>query len=1132
MKDLFVNLHSHSAQGSLADSMVTVDQLFNRVKELGQEAIALTDHGTMASVFDARKASKKTGVKYIPGCEIYFVNDVSDKKGKRYHLVLLAKNETGYRNLLKLNYLGFKSAHYVPVINKIFSVVDWNMLEEYHNGIICLTACSSGPIARALLAIKDNNPINEVENYSNALEITKRLQKIFGEDLYLEIQPHDLKAYSRDRKTGDALLDASGNPIVSVDQPYINKKIIQISKELNIPLTATCDVHYLNKEDAKAHDMLMAINEKKPLNDKNRHRYEVEEFYLKSSSEILNYFTSRFDENIALEVCNNSIIIANKCEDSKYIDSDKIRFPIFDASKEKDYDKFLSWNKNQSNKTLSEDKAYMRFKCINAFGKMYRHLSEDDRKIYKERLTEEIKVFEEKNFCSYMLITSDFINKAKEHGVRIGPGRGSVGGSLVGNLLGIHELDPIQYGLLFERFINREKVAFPDIDTDFSPDGREWVEQYVIKKYGELNVAHVSNFSKITPKVVLKDIARSLEIGGGKSEAFKIANDITDSISIDSKTFDNALQESASLRKICVEYPDIEKYGRKLVGLEKTFATHAAGIVISDIDLSTYIPLRYDKDGILATQYEKERCEKVGLIKMDFLGLEHLKIIDGVIANSKKLGLDCPDTVDLAPFDDKGVWDMISRGKTSCVFQMGSTHMQAMCKRIRPRNIEDLSLVNALGRPSAAKSRDLYIARRDGNKKVSYKYDFLEKAFKETLGICVYEEQLLKLARYAAGWSLNKADGLRKLTKLKGKDPKMAAQLEGDFINDTVANSGLTNEQAKEIWKDIIEPFAGYGFNKAHGIFYSLNGYHTAYYKHHYPAPFMAAVLKSEVEKTSSNAEKMKEYKQEAQRMGIKIIAPDINFSEHSFSVRDQKTIVMGFGTVKGVGDKAIENILEVRSVGPFTSFADFLHRTNSRVVQKKVIQSLAQAGCFDSLGVSRRGAFLYYAEIRTKTAKHIEKLADKNNVLDVLKNLKIENTISDFHDEWNKKEILNGEMLSLGEYLSGGINDIYNEFFTNQGTALSRIKNMADGASVRIEVVVDGISEQKTKTGKSKGQSYGNCSIVDKNGDASTMKIWSNVWNKVRDEIKVGRPIRAVCKINSYNGNNTLVLNSLEKVG
>jgi DNA polymerase-3 subunit alpha len=393
----------------------------------------------------------------------------------------------------------------------------------------------------------------------------------------------------------------------------------------------------------------------------------------------------------------------------------------------------------------------------------------------------------------------------------------SVAGSLVAYLLRIHDVNSIQYDLLFERFHNKEKKAFPDIDTDMDPVGRDWVEQYLIKKYGEKNVAHVSNLSTMTPKVTIKDIARSLELGGSKSEAFKIANRITDTIPAATAlrphvSFDDALAESKEFREACAKYPQLEEYGRKLIGLEKNYATHAAGLIIGDTDLSTFLPLRIDKNGAVAVQYEKNRCEEVGLIKMDLLVIEHLSIVADTLKNAGVLGQKCPEPKDI-PLDDAAVWADVAKGRTLGVFQMGSPHMIELCKKIKPKCIEDLSLVNALGRPSAAKSRDIYIGRRDGRVPIEFKHECLRPALESTLGVGVYEEQLMKLANTVAGWDLNKADGLRKLTKLKGKNPELAERLKLEFITDACKVSKTTVNQAEEIWVDVVEPFAGYGFN-------------------------------------------------------------------------------------------------------------------------------------------------------------------------------------------------------------------------------------------------------------------------------------------------------------------------------
>ncbi|MFA5024039.1 MAG: DUF655 domain-containing protein [Patescibacteria group bacterium] len=1125
----YTHLHCHTAIGSLADSMVSVDQLFKRAKELGQKAIALTEHGTLASLFDGFKASQKYGIKYIPGCEFYFVDNAKEDKQKRKHLVLLAKNEVGYRNLLKLNYEGYANAKYLAVLNKVFPQIDLEIIKKYHEGLICLTACGSGPLATELFKVDENNIWNHDLCHVNAFNLAAKFQEIFGEDLYLEVQAHDLKKYKTNKKTGEIERDANGEGIVAVDQTFINRALLGLSQDLGIKLVATCDVHYLEKEDAKVHDMLMAINEKKPLSDKNRHRYEIEEFYMKSGQEVHDFFSKIFNKEIADSVCSNTLEIANKCGESSYIEPKEVRFPKFNVKAEKDYEAFSKWA-NEKAIGVPEDQAYLRFLCINEFNKRFSHFEPSKREEYKKRMIEEIKVFEIQNFSSYMLVVMDFIRYARENNIPIGCGRGSCGGSLVGNLLKIHEADPIQYGLVFERFLNKEKKSFPDIDTDISPTGREQIKQYLVDKYGQANVAYVSNLSRMTPKVTIKDLARSLELGGNKSEAFHIANKITDGISIHSNTFDDALKESKEFADFCAKYPDIEKYGRKLVGLEKTFSTHAGGVIISDIDLSAYIPLRFDKAGDISIQYEKERCEQMKLIKMDLLGLEHLDIINDTIKNVRAMGGSCPEPHELAPHNDAQVWNMISSGNTTCVFQVAS-HLRPLCKQIRPRNIEDLSLVNALGRPSAAKSRSSYIARRDGREKVTYLHECLKPALEETLGVCVYEEQLMKVAKYVAGWNFNKADGLRKLTKLKEKGKDLAVKLKCDFIEDSIVFNNLSREMALEIWDTIVEPFTGYGFNKSHGIFYSLNGYTTAYYKYHYPAAFMSAALKSEVSKTSSDKDKVKINKKEAERLGLKIITPDINSSGEFFTVSDSKNIRMGLAAVNGVGTKAVQNIIEARSERKFDCFADFLYRTNSRVVRKDVIQSLAKAGCFDSLSISRKSAHDFYGEIRTKANKHAEKKALTG--VDSCELLNDFNFVHDtFKEEWTKKDILNAELETLGEYISGSITDVFEGFFTGQGVAFGNLKKMADKTPVRIEAVIESVTESKIqKEGKNKGSVFARCTLIDKNKDIAQMTIWANLWKKIKSKNIEGKPIRALCRINAYKGSNSLVLDNIEKI-
>lgn len=1122
----FSHLHSHTSVGSMCDSLANIYELFNKASQIGQPAIAITDHGSMAAMYDMQEAAKKYKIKAIPGLESYFVNDVEEKTAKRLHLILLAKNEIGYKNLLSLNYEGFLNKQYVPILNKVFPRIDWKLIKKYNKGIICLTACGSGPIAKTLLAYDEDYKRDEVLCTNRALGVLQRLRDIFEENLFIELQAHCHKAYALDRKTKEIIKNPNGQLVVVSDQVYLNKKLFGFAKLLDIPMVGTTDVHYIDKSDFKAHDMLIAINDKAPLNDKFRHRYDTDELYLKNRSEMEDYFSRLFGSRAAKQICDNTIEVSNLCEDSEYLDSNKVHFPEINLKSDKDYESFNKWKeKNKSN--IKEENLFLRFKCQQSFKEKFDHLSPENKKLYWDRICEEIKVLEMHNFSSYMLIVSDYIQHAKSKNIRVGIGRGSVCGSLVANLLNIHGIDSIEYGLLFERFHNKEKKAFPDIDTDFSPNGRDDVENYIVEKYGNNRVAHVSNLSRMTPKVVIKDVARSLELGGSKSAAFQIANKITDTIPSTALTFDEAFKQSKEFRDYCAKYPDLEYYGRKLVGLEKVFATHAAGIVISDTDLSTLVPLRIDKDGAVSVQYEKNRCEKVGLIKMDLLGLDHLRIIEDTISNAKSINLECSAQI---PLNDKKVWEEISKGHTMCVFQMESPHMSVLCKQIKPKNVEELAVVNALGRPSAAKSRDIYIARKDGRAKVNYDHPKLENSLKETLGICVYEEQLIKLAADVAGWDRNKADGLRKLTKAKEKGRELAAKLETEFCNDSIKN-GVQEKDAKYIWTNVIEPFAGYGFNKAHAIPYSINGYESAYYKIYYPSAFMAAILKSEAVKNSQEKDyNIRTYKKEAARLGIEVLPPEINTSDIHFKAKDQKTITTGLIAIKGVGIAAIENILKMRKQHVFKSFADFLYRTDSKLVRKNVIEALAKAGCFDNLNINRKDASQLYIDIRKKANLFAKKCDETIKPEDKLNDFIYEYSTPD--NEWTLKEKLEGEKEVLGEYISGSINDVYQGFFTNKNVIkLNNIKTIPDGVNVRIEAIISDIKSSKLKKGKNIGKSYARCSMSDLNGDTASLTIWPGEYIKYKDKLSIGIPIRAICKINNWNNTNTLILQSIEEI-
>ena len=778
--DPFVSLHGHTEHSHL-DSNLKIDELFARAKEIGHSTVTISDHGVLVGHSDGWAASQKTGIKLIPGIESYFTTDNSEKKSS--HMVLLPRTEQGYKNILRLNYEAYKNQK-SGYMGKMTPRISWDDIEKYNKDVFCLTACSNGLLSKDIIA--DNLEVAEAN--------LKRLHGIFKDRLYLEIQPHGLK-------TDDG----------KVDQIKLNEKLIEYSSKYGIPYVATCDAHYRDRESAKYHDMLLAIKDKRPLSDPNRFRYGVQEMYLKSSDEIIDFFGSDV-ANIAMK---NSIIIADACEIPAYLKSRGAILPQFPVRHQPDYLEFKIWWQENCEE-LPEDKAYLRFRCISGFQEFTDEFSSEKKKEYWNRVKYELSVLEMHNFSSYMLIVADYINWANNNEVVCGPARGSGAGSLVAFLIGITKVDPIKYNLLFERFHNKQKKSFPDIDSDFSHPDR--VKAYIKEKYGKDYVAQISNWSTLSPKVVLKDVARSLEIGGDKSTAFEIANHLT-SIMPDAHTIEEAISGSREFAKFMDKYPEVKEYSIKLQNLTRQWSVHAAGVVISDRPLYEMVPLRIgaeeDSDEtVTATQWEKTRAEEFGLVKMDVLGLKTLIIISESLkyiadTTGKKI------TIDEIPLDDAATYKMISKGDNLGVFQLESS-LSPLCMKIKPNNVDTVAAINALGRPSCpADQRKAYIQRRFGIDKVRYTHPSLERSLKDTYGISLYEESMMSIAKDCAGWDLNEADNLRKLTKLKGKNPELALKTEADFIKGCMDHSGMTYEQAQEVWETEISAFSGYGFNKS-----------------------------------------------------------------------------------------------------------------------------------------------------------------------------------------------------------------------------------------------------------------------------------------------------------------------------
>ena len=790
----FISLHNQT-DFSILDSLASPKALLNKAKELGQSAIAITDHGTLAATWDAWKASKEIGVKLIIGCECYFQDDASNIEDKFRHIVLIATNAIGYRNLLTLNKKGFDQNSFVG--KRVYSVLDWKLLEKYSEGLICLTACGNGIISQLLMRGK----------FDEAEQSLLKLKDIFAERLGIEVQPNNMKRGS------NVFND-------EIDQQFLNKRLIDLGKKHNIKIVPACNTHYLTKEDYDTHDVFLSIGSHQPKYSNFRLKYPVPDFYLKSGDEVKAFFTRNYGEEFAEQICQNTIYFANMCEvpewiDPKYSNPSGKELPIFPVKDEPNYSEFINWTKNLSDrlKALDEDKLYLRYLCEIKFPLRVKNLTDEQNKIYLERIDEELDVLEFHGFSSYMLIVANYIDWARKNGISVGEGRGSVGGSLIAYLLGIHQADPIKYGLIFARFHNKEKSSFPDIDTDFAPSGREKVQNYLRQKYGEDHVAHVSNVNTITPKVYVRDIARSCELGGSREEAIKIGNDVADCIPADIKSIDDALEKIPLFAEYCKKYPEFIKY-KEICGKYRAWSTHAGGIIISARPLTGLVPLRKDKDGALAVEYDKEKAEENGLVKMDTLGLSTLDIIGQTIELIKESGKDVPSEIDYDFYDVKA-YDLLSKGNTFGVFQLGTSGGTVdLCRKIKPQSINDISYVNSLARPSARDMRNDFIATKDGKKEFALLHPNLGRAFNNTYGFGLYEESLMYLAQDIAGWSLHSADRLRKLTKEKGKNPKKVQQWRSEFIADAVKNN-INEEIAKRIWDEVVEKFQGYGFNQS-----------------------------------------------------------------------------------------------------------------------------------------------------------------------------------------------------------------------------------------------------------------------------------------------------------------------------
>ena len=1020
----FVHLHVHT-QYSILDGAAAIKPLIKRAKALGMNAIAITDHGNMYGVKNFHDTATDAGVKPILGCEVYvvknrFEKDKDEKAGD--HLILLAKNLEGYHNLCKMvSYSFTEGFYYKPRIDK-------QLLEQYHEGLICCSACLGGEVPQAIM----HNDMEEAER------VVQWFKGVFGDDYYLELQLHP---------SGDPQKDAD----VYENQLRVNKALLELAAKFGVKYICSNDVHFILAEDAVAHDHLICLNTGRDLDDPNRMRYTFQE-YLKSPEEMAALFPDH------PEALATTLEIAAKCEDYKLthaplmpnfpppedfkIDLAELRESFVKKIEDaellarigacvsvEELERLVAHDKELSDR-LMVAKQYCYLVDLTYKGAHRRYGEVLDEKV-EQRLKYELDTIEWMGFPGYFLIVWDYIRAAREMGVSVGPGRGSAAGSVVAYCLKITNIDPLKYDLLFERFLNPERISLPDVDVDFDEDGRADVLRYCVQKYGQKRVAQIVTFGTMAPKMAIKDVARVQKLA--LSESDRLSKLVPDKITPDKKhgetPFDFVYKESPELAAER-ESPNqlirnTLKYAEKLEGSIRQTGVHACGVIIGQDDLENFAPMAIAKDAELnVVEFEGKEVESVGLIKMDFLGLRTLSIIKDAVENVKAVhGVDVD--IDDIPLDDAQTYEVFARGDTTGLFQFESPGMKKHLRNLKPNRFEDLIAMNALYRPGPMEYIPNFIARKHGQEPVTYEIADMEEYLSDTYGITVYQEQVMLLSQKLAGFTGGEADTLRKAMGKKKRD--VLDKMKPKFINGC-KERGHDEKICDKIWGD-WEAFASYAFNKSHAACYAYVAFQTAYLKCHYPSEFMAALLTSVLDNTG----KVIEYSGECARLGIKVLPPDINISGSGFTAEDSGRIRFGLNAVKNVGTRLIERSVEERQEKPYTSLYDFCKRMRSNMLNRRALENLIKAGAFDTLEPSRHGMM----ESVETVLRIVENDARQNldGQLDLFSAMAgaEEAPQNDDYQVPNLREYDSGELLKMekevsGLYLSGHPLDAYRE--------------------------------------------------------------------------------------------------------
>lgn len=1009
----FTHLHVHT-EYSLLDGSNKIKEYVARVKKLGMDSAAITDHGVMYGVIDFYKEAKAQGIKPILGCEVYvapgsrFDKEAGNNEDRYYHLVLLAENNEGYQNLMKIVSIGFIDGFYYK------PRVDIETLETYHEGIIALSACLAGEIPRYIMR----------GMYEEACKSALRYQNIFGKNnFFLELQDH-------------------GMP----EQKQVNQSLLRMSREMGIELVATNDVHYTYAEDVKPHDILLCLQTGKRLSDEDRMRYEGGQYFVKSPEEMATLFP------YAPEALENTYKIAQRC--NVEIEFGVTKLPKYDVP-----EGYTSWE-------------YLNKLCWDGFAERY----PDDTGKLRDQLTYELSIIQKMGYVDYFLIVWDFIKYSRDHGIAVGPGRGSAAGSLVSYTLGITNIDPAKYQLLFERFLNPERVSMPDIDVDFCFERRQEVIDYVVRKYGKDRVAQIVTFGTLAARGVLRDVGRVMDMPYAFVDS--IAKMVPQELNI---TLDRALKtnpEFETLYDTNEQVKELVDMSMRLEGLPRHTSMHAAGVVISQKAVDEYVPLSRAQDGSLTTQFTMTTLEELGLLKMDFLGLRTLTVIQNAVRMAEQ-GHGCKIDVDHIDYNDKAVLDSLGTGKTDGVFQLESTGMKNFMKELKPQSLEDIIAGISLYRPGPMDFIPQYIRGKNHPETITYDCPQLESILEPTYGCIVYQEQVMQIVQKLAGYTLGRADLVRRA--MSKKKAAVMQQERQNFVYGNEAEGvpgcisrGIPENVANKIYDDMID-FAKYAFNKSHAAAYAVVAYQTAWLKYYYPVEFMAALMTSVID----NSTKVSEYILTCRQMNIGILAPDVNESESAFSVSGG-AIRYGLNAIKSIGRPVIESIITERKAGgPYVDLSDFIHRLPGKDVNKRVVENLIKSGAFDSFPANRRQMMLIYGQIMDEAAqKKKTELAGQMSLFDFAAEedkeaFKVKIPVV---AEYNKGDLLAFEKEVLGFYISGhpleeyeeqwkrGISHVTTDFLPPEEGELPKVH---DGERATVGGMITTKTMKATKTNK-----------------------------------------------------------------